>query len=97
MLATHSQVLSGSKQHIRNKDGALTDDGQTYKRIIIGKNCWVGAGAIVMADLGDDVSVSPGSVVAHRARSGSVVVGNPAMPVRFRQDTEELSEVCELG
>ena len=48
------------------------------KDITIGKNVFVGGGAIVLADIGDDAIVVPGSVVTHDVPAGSVVVGNPA-------------------
>jgi len=43
-----------------------------------GQACWLGAGAIVMADLGDMVTVALGSVVFRDVPSGAMVAGNPA-------------------
>jgi len=78
ILATGVQIISGSRQHLRDEHGHLTDTGRSFDRIHIGKECWLGAGAIVMADLGDMVTVALGSVVFRDVPSGAVVAGNPA-------------------
>jgi virginiamycin A acetyltransferase len=82
LFASNAQVISGSKQHLRDENGSLTDLGRSFERINVGKECWIGAGAVVMADLGDMVTVSPGSVVSNPVTLGAVVVGNPARPIR---------------
>jgi acetyltransferase-like isoleucine patch superfamily enzyme len=48
--------------------------------ILIGKNCWIGANAIILpgVKLGDNVIVGAGSVVTKSFPSNSIVVGNPA-------------------
>ena len=71
ILATGVQVISGSRQHLRDENGYLTDVGRSFDRTTIGKECWIGAGAIVMADLGDMVTVALGSVVFRDVPSGS--------------------------
>lgn len=81
LVASTAQVLSGSRQHLRDERGCLTDRGRTFVRVTVGKECWIGAGAVVMSSLGDMVTVSPGSVVSNDVPSDVVVVGNPARPV----------------
>jgi acetyltransferase-like isoleucine patch superfamily enzyme len=78
LLASSVQILSGSRQHMRDDQGHLTDEGRTFRRISIGPHCWLGAGAIVLADLGEKATVSPGSVVSQNMPAGAVVSGNPA-------------------
>lgn len=50
----------------------------------IGKNCWIGAGAIILPgiSIGDDVVVGAGSVVTKDIPSGVVAVGNPCRILR---------------
>jgi acetyltransferase-like isoleucine patch superfamily enzyme len=48
------------------------------KRVHIGRNSWLGANAVVMADVGDDAIVGAGAVVVQPVSSGTTVVGNPA-------------------
>jgi virginiamycin A acetyltransferase len=69
---------------LRDEHGCLTDVGQSFDRITIGKECWIGAGAIIMADLADMVSVAAGSVVSYAIPGGAVVAGNPARAVARR-------------
>jgi acetyltransferase-like isoleucine patch superfamily enzyme len=78
LLASHVQILSGSRQHKRDESGKLTDEGRTFRRIKIGAQCWIGAGAIITADLGDGATVGPGSVVSQNVPAGATVSGNPA-------------------
>lgn len=82
LISSTAQVLSGSKQHLRDETGRLTDVGRTFVRVSVGTDCWIGAGAVVIADLGDLVTVSPASVVLTKVPNGTVVVGNPARPAR---------------
>jgi acetyltransferase-like isoleucine patch superfamily enzyme len=75
-IASHVLIPSGRRQHVRNPDGSLSDCAND--RTVIGEDCWVGDGAIVMADLGDSVTVGAGSVVTKPVPPGLVVAGNPA-------------------
>ena len=78
LLASHVQILSGSRQHRRDADGRLTDEGRSFRRIAVGRQCWIGAGAIVTADLGSGVTVGPASVISQAVGDGATVSGNPA-------------------
>jgi len=78
LVASRVQVLSGARQHVRDIAGHLTDKGRKFRRISVGPHCWIGAGAIVMADLGEKVTVGPGSVVQSDVPAGGNVAGNPA-------------------
>lgn len=50
----------------------------------IGKNCWIGAGAILVPGItvGDNVVIGAGSVVTKDIPSNSVAVGNPCRVLR---------------
>ena len=50
----------------------------------IGKNCWIGAGAIILpgVTIGDQVVVGAGSVVTKDLPSNVVAVGNPCRAIR---------------
>lgn len=52
--------------------------------IRIGKNCWLGAGAIVMpgVTIGDNVVIGAGSIVTKDIPSNVVAVGNPCRVMR---------------
>lgn len=53
------------------------------KPIVIGKNVWIGGGAILLPGItiGDDAIVGAGSVVTRDVAPGVTVVGNPARQI----------------
>lgn len=57
---------------------------QYNKPIHIGKNVWLGAGAIIMpgVTIGDNSIVGAGSVVTHDVEENTIVVGSPARVLR---------------
>ena len=50
----------------------------------IGRNCWIGAGAIILpgVTIGDNVVIGAGSVVTKDIPSNVVAVGNPCRVLR---------------
>ena len=63
----------------------LRSKGYQYNAPVrIGKNCWIGAGALIMpgVTIGDDVVIGAGSVVTKDIPSGVVAVGNPCKVLR---------------
>lgn len=50
----------------------------------IGKNCWIGAGALIMpgVTIGDNTVIGAGSVVTKDIPSNVVAVGNPCRVMR---------------
>ena len=63
----------------------LRQKGLQYNmQVHIGKNCWIGAGAIIMpgVTIGDNVVIGAGSVVTKNVPDFTVVAGNPARIVR---------------
>src|ERR1035438_982809 len=82
-IASGVQILSGNRQHTRNEDGGLSgSQGGVFTTVTIGAHCWIGAGAIVMADVGDGTTIGAGSIVSHPIPPNSVAVGNPARVIR---------------
>ncbi|MPQ60190.1 sugar O-acetyltransferase [Duganella sp. FT27W] len=63
------------------REPALRAQGLEFGRPIkIGKNVWIGAGALIMpgVTIGDDALIGAGSVVTRDVAPGVTVVGNPA-------------------
>ena len=57
---------------------------QYNSSVTIGKNCWIGAGAIILPGItiGDNVVIGAGSVVTKDIPSNVVAVGNPCKVLR---------------
>jgi len=53
--------------------------------IRIGKNCWIGANAVILpgVELGDHVIVGAGAIVTKNFPDNVVIAGNPAHVIRF--------------
>ncbi|MBM6819489.1 sugar O-acetyltransferase [Clostridium saudiense] len=63
----------------------LRKEGYQYNAsITIGKNCWIGAGAIILPGItiGDNVVIGAGSIVTKDIPSNVVAVGNPCKVLR---------------
>jgi len=66
-------------------DPSLRERGLQYNMPVhIGRNCWLGAGVIVMpgVTIGDNTVIGAGSVVTKDIPSGVVAVGNPCRVMR---------------
>ena len=82
-IASSVQVLSGRHQHARTTEGQISSSrDDDFVVVTIGADCWIGAAAIVMADVGDGSTVGAGSVVVQPIPPHSVAVGNPARVIR---------------
>lgn len=64
---------------------------QYNESIYIGKNCWIGAGAIILPGIriGDNVVVGAGSIVTKDLPSNVVAVGNPCNILREVNDHDK--------
>ncbi|MBL4700338.1 MAG: acyltransferase [Phycisphaeraceae bacterium] len=82
MLADNVQLLSGSHQHgDHSTEGSLRDNVHFYQTITIGRGAWIGANAVVMADVGADAIVGAGAVVTKPVAAGDRVAGVPAKSI----------------
>ena len=74
-------------------DAGLRQKGLQYnKSVRIGKNCWLGAGVIVMpgVTIGDNVVIGAGSIVTKDIPSNVVAVGNPCRVLREVTEQDRL-------
>ena len=79
-------------------DPALRERALQYNAPVhIGRNCWIGAGALIMpgVTIGDNTVIGAGSVVTHDIPAGVVAVGNPCRVMR--EITEHDREVYFKG
>lgn len=81
-IASHVEIPS-RHQHRRDALGRLShsDDGPGLA-VRIGADCWIGASAVIMANVGDGSTIGAGSVVVKEIPPGVVAVGAPAKPIK---------------
>jgi virginiamycin A acetyltransferase len=83
MLADGVQLLSGGREHRRAGDGvASQQQPQEFRVVAIGRGAWLGANAVVMADVGEDAIVGAGAVVVKPIPPRTIAVGVPARVVK---------------
>ncbi|MHA7881216.1 MAG: acyltransferase [Saccharospirillum sp.] len=83
LLGSGVHVLSGKNQHaFDDPTKPIKEQGGTFESIRIGEDCWIGNGAIIMANIGRRCIVAAGSVVINDVPDGTVVAGNPAKVVK---------------
>jgi virginiamycin A acetyltransferase len=86
-IASHVQLASGRYQHPRDIDGRILGANEReFKPVLIGQDCWIGASAIVLADVGAKTTVGAGAVVTRPMPEGVVVVGNPARMLELKHE-----------
>lgn len=79
-IGSHVLIPGGRHQHTRDAEGNLSSC--QHFQVRIGRRCWIGDGAIIMADLGADCTIGAGSVVIENINDGVVAAGNPARPLQ---------------
>lgn len=82
-LGNHVQITSGVKIFTHGAGWVLRPeipDFDSFGRVVIGNNVYVGNGAMIMPGvvIGDNVVIGAGAVVTKSIPSGSIVAGNPA-------------------
>jgi acetyltransferase-like isoleucine patch superfamily enzyme len=88
-IATGVQILSGNRQHLREADGAISGgESGEFRTVQLGAHCWIGAAAIVMANVGAGTTIGAGSVVTREIPPNSVAVGVPAKIVQREAPTQ---------
>jgi acetyltransferase-like isoleucine patch superfamily enzyme len=81
LIASQVQILSGAGQHTRDGQQQLSEG--KFTDVEIGAGCWIGASAIIMANVGEGATVAAGAVVFQPVAPGATVAGNPARMVRM--------------
>lgn len=81
MIGSRVSIPSGKRQHF-DVEGRLSADAHTFDSVSIGDGCWIGEGAIILADVGGGCVVSAGAVVSRATSEGCLIAGNPAREIR---------------
>ena len=78
-ISSHVEIPGGRAQHVRDENGRLSDMVEESGPLLtIGEDCWIGASAVIMANVGSQSTIGAGSVVVRDIPAGVVAVGAPA-------------------
>ena len=87
LIASGVHIMSGKNQHnFADIETPIQQQGGVFEKISIGEDCWIGNGALIMANIGNKCIVGAGSVVTKDVPDFAIVVGNPATIVKFRDE-----------
>jgi virginiamycin A acetyltransferase len=81
-ISSHVEIPE-ARQHLRDARGRLSDSSKApTSYVTIGADCWIGAAAIVMANVGRQSTIGAGSVVVKDIPDRVIAVGVPAKPIK---------------
>lgn len=81
LISSSVTIVSGLRQHALERG----EFGGAKQRVHVGNDTWIGAGAIIGADVSDGCIVGAGSVLVKATdRRDGIYVGNPARRTRER-------------
>ena len=85
LIGSSVHIMSGKGQHnFSDLNTPIKYQGGTLEKVLIGSNCWIGNGAMIMANVGANCIIGAGSVVINTIPPNSIVVGNPARVIKSR-------------
>ncbi len=83
LVGSRVSVLSGASLHELDENGRwMPSDMSRLRQVEIGEYCWIGEGAIVMANIGPGAMVAAGAVCSSSIPASAMVAGNPARFVK---------------
>ncbi len=86
MTGSHVIFTSGANQHDFSDTSRPMREQHGEKRpVTIGSDVWIGAGAVVMADVAPGTVIGAGSVVTRTHPPLAVIAGSPARVLRLRE------------
>jgi acetyltransferase-like isoleucine patch superfamily enzyme len=89
LIATGVHILSGGRMHgTDDSTRPIREQEGKFVHATMGAGCWIGAGAVVMADIGRDSVIGAGAVVTKPVPEAVIAAGMPARVIRERASTE---------
>ncbi|MCI0432995.1 MAG: acyltransferase [Gemmatimonadetes bacterium] len=79
LIGSNVDIVAGRHTHDFSRlDVPVRVQGGRYEPVTIGRDAWIGNGAMVLADVGEQAVLAAGVVVANPVAPRAIVVGNPA-------------------
>jgi acetyltransferase-like isoleucine patch superfamily enzyme len=89
-LGNHVALISGRRQHnFDDPDQGLFAVEESFEKIVIGNNAFIGDHSTVMANIGERALIGAGSVVVKEIPAYSMAVGNPARVIKDRRSKND--------
>ena len=86
LIGSGVHIISGRQSHFHDRvDIPIALQGGERTAVSIGYGAWIGNGAIVMADIGEQCVIGAGSVVTRAIPAWSIAVGSPARTIGDRR------------
>jgi virginiamycin A acetyltransferase len=86
LIADQVCIPSGSSQHgMTRLDIPIREQDGEFRTLRIGCDCWIGSGAVILADMGDHCVIGAGSIVTKPVGDYQIVAGNPARVIGDRR------------
>lgn len=86
IIGSHVIILSGARQHgFNDLDRPIRLQHGEKRQVHIASNVWIGANAVLMADVSAGTVIGAGSIVTRTFPENSVIAGNPARILRNRR------------
>jgi acetyltransferase-like isoleucine patch superfamily enzyme len=80
-VIAHGVTIVDGQHRFRDPGTPIGEQGYEWHPVTVADDCWIGAAATVMADLGDRVVVGANSAVTQDIPAYAVAVGSPARVV----------------
>ena len=87
-MGPNVQIFS-ENHNFNSFDKTIREQGVTKQAVVIGNNCWLGAGCTILSGVtvGDGCVIAAGSIVTKSVPPNSVVAGVPAKVIKNRGNT----------
>jgi acetyltransferase-like isoleucine patch superfamily enzyme len=85
LIGSGVHILSGNRQHnFDDPDTPIQQQGGHFEKITIGRDCWIGNSATIMADVGPHSIIAAATVVTKAIDPFVIVAGQPARIIQNR-------------
>lgn len=99
MFLTAGHPVDAAERELRDPEtGKLAGAWTINKPITVGRNCWIGAGSIIVGGvtIGDGTTIGAGSVVTRDIPAGVLAAGNPCRVIR-KADAKSMSRAANAA